>query len=373
MDNKFSAAPQPYLPQKLPFNYNYLYNDNNFIKISNDALNKIGEYNGFLQTIINPMLLISPILNQEAVLSSKLEGTHATLEDLLNYQAGNKIEIEQDEVKEIQNYRKALLYALYNLGKYDENSHDKLPLTTRIIKEMHKILLDNVRGSSKRPGEFKRNQNYIGNLNEISYTPVSPELTNEYMSNLEEYIHLEDSNILIQSAIIHAQFEMIHPFEDGNGRIGRLLIPLFLYYRNVLPFPTFYMSSYFEKNRDNYINYLSLISKDNDWKKWIIFYLQGIIESAKESTEKAKYIIELYNYIKDKKISQLNSTYSINILDYMFTNPFFKIIPASKELNINKRTLYQLVNKLVELEVLESDESIKNITYYCPDLIKLIL
>ena len=321
------------------------------------------------------MLLISPILSQEAVLSSKLEGTHATLEDLLNYQAGNYVEVQQDEIKEIQNYREALTYALNTLSIIDEDNNDskKLPLSTRIIKEMHKILLDNVRGSTKRPGEFKRNQNYIGTRNEILFTPVPPELTNEYMSNLENYIHMDEISLIIQSAIIHAQFEMIHPFEDGNGRIGRLLIPLFLYYRKALPIPTFYMSSFFEKDRSLYISNLSNISKNNDWESWIKYYLTGVIISADENSIKAKDIFELYNYLKDEKMIQLNTKNYIKILDFLFQYPIFTVPQISKKLDIPNRTIYRYLNKLVELDILNTSDSDRNKTYYFLSLLRIII
>ncbi len=198
MNNTFKNIPKPYLPEKLPFDYTSIYTDPQIIRLVSKAGIAIGTYEGFLSSIINPMLLISPLLSQEAVLSSKLEGTHATLEDLLNYEAGNKVDIERDELHEIINYRKALFYALENITTINDNNSRGLPLSNRIIKEMHKILLDNVRGSSKNPGNFKRTQNYIGSRATISYTPVPPEQTTEYMSNLEQYMHHDDLDLLVQ-------------------------------------------------------------------------------------------------------------------------------------------------------------------------------
>lgn len=198
MNNTFKNIPKPYLPEKLPFDYTSIYTDPQIIRLVSKAGIAIGTYEGFLASIINPMLLISPLLSQEAVLSSKLEGTHATLEDLLNYEAGNKVDIERDELHEIINYRKALFYALENITTINDNNSRGLPLSNRIIKEMHKILLDNVRGSSKNPGNFKRTQNYIGSRATISYTPVPPEQTTEYMSNLEQYMHHDDLDLLVQ-------------------------------------------------------------------------------------------------------------------------------------------------------------------------------
>lgn len=364
-------APKPYLPEKLPLDQEQFVTLN-ILKLSSKAESELGKYSGFLLNLINPMLLISPLVTQEAVLSSKLEGTHATLEDLLNYQAGNKVDVETDELKEIFNYREALFYALNRISTISESEEGKLPLTSRVIKEMHKILLNNVRGSSKNPGKFKRQQNYIGSVSSISYTPVPANLTDEYMSNLENYIHIEDISLLIQSAIIHAQFEMIHPFEDGNGRIGRLLIPLFLYYRELLPYPTFYMSKYFEKDRSLYISNLNNISLKGDWNGWIEYYLKGIIESAIESTTKASEIFELYDYMKNEIMPKLNSVSSIELLDFIFTTPIFSANQVSEKLNVSKGTSYNLINKLIEEKFIITDNSARNKTFLCPQILNLI-
>ncbi len=364
-------APKPYLPEKLPLDQEQ-FATLNILKLSSKAESELGKYSGFLLNLINPMLLISPLVTQEAVLSSKLEGTHATLEDLLNYQAGNKVDVEADELKEIFNYREALFYALNKISTISKSEDGKLPLTSRIIKEMHKILLNNVRGSSKNPGNFKRQQNYIGSLSSISYTPVPANLTEEYMSNLENYIHSEDISLLIQSAIIHAQFEMIHPFEDGNGRIGRLLIPLFLYYRELLPYPTFYMSKYFEKDRPLYISNLNNISLKGDWNSWIEYYLNGIIESASESTTKASDIFVLYNYMKNEIMPKLNSLSSIELLDFIFTTPIFSANQVSEKLNVSKGTSYNLINKLIDEKFIITDNSARNKTFLCPQILNLI-
>lgn len=271
----YNNVPKPHIPEKLPVEVATSLYDPEMIKLISKANNAMGAYRGFLINTINPMLLISPLVSQEAVISSKLEGTHATIEDFVNYDAGNEVAVSKDEMQEVINYRSALYYALDNLARMSDDSEEgrhKLPLSTRLIKEMHKILLDNVRGQSKSPGEFKTEQNYIGNASEITFTPLPAELTPEYMSNLENYIHYEEVDILVQAALIHCQFEMIHPFKDGNGRIGRLLIPLFLYYRDMLPVPTFYMSAYFEKDRSLYLEKLAAVSKNNDYATWIKYF-----------------------------------------------------------------------------------------------------
>ena len=364
------SIPKPYIPEELPINLDSTLLNREMFNLITTASNEMGIYKGFLSNTPNPILLISPLLIQEAVLSSKIEGTHATLEDFLNYEAGNKTEIEKDELHEISNYRAALFYALDNMAtRSTVNDSEKFPLVIRLIKEMHKILLNNVRGSSKDPCNFKRLQNYISSGSTISFTPVAPELTDKFMGNLENYIHFDEIQILVQSAIIHAQFEMIHPFQDGNGRIGRLLIPLFLYYKEYLPYPTFYMSSYFEANRKDYITNLSNISKNKDWKNWIEFYLKGIIEQAKLNTSKAQYLLGLYNNMKESIITNINSKNGINILDFIFQHPVFKAKQVSEKLNIQNRTAYNLLNQFVELGILSKLSEKKNITFYSKDIL----
>ena len=183
----YKNVPKPHIPEKLPIELSAALYDCEIIKLISKANNAMGAYRGFLINTINPMLLISPLMSQEAVLSSKLEGTHATIEDFLNYEAGNEVAVSKDEMQEIMNYRTALFYALDKMSTMSDESEagkHKLPLSVRLIKEMHKILLDNVRGKTKSPGEFKPEQNYIGNSNEITFTPLPPELTLDYMANL---------------------------------------------------------------------------------------------------------------------------------------------------------------------------------------------
>lgn len=368
-----ASAPAPHIPQKLPLD-TFAFVDAHIFQLVSKAATEVGRYAGFLSNIPNPWLLLSPITTQEAVLSSKLEGTHATLEDILNHEAGNQTDIEADEIREIQNYRNALFHAINNISKMDElsNPSSKSPLTTKVIKNMHAILLDNVRGASKHPGQFKIQQNYIGGAASISFTPLPAELTEEYMSNFERYIHHDDISPFLQSAIMHAQFEMIHPFEDGNGRIGRLLIPLFFYYRGLIPVPTFYMSSYFEKNRDAYISNLSTISKNNTWSKWIEFFLLGIIEQAQLNTLKANEILTLYDKYKSLA-PNIKSYYFIPVLDFIFQHPLFTAsqLLADHDLG-SKQTVYNILDKLCKNKIITQITSAKNKTYICRELLSIV-
>lgn len=366
------SAPSPYEPPFLPLNtFNLLTPE--LIKLSSKANMSLGEYKGFLVNTPNPNLLLSPITTQEAVLSSKLEGTHATLEDILNHEAGNQTSIQEDELKEILNYRTALKYAVDTISPYDQlpNPNSKEPLTIKIVKEMHAILLNNVRGATKHPGSFKRSQNYIGGYDFISYTPVAPQLTDSYMSNLESYLHYDEINPLIQAAIIHAQFEMIHPFEDGNGRIGRLLIPLFFYYRGLIPSPIFYMSSYFERNRNEYISSLANISQNNNWVSWIYFFLNGVIVESNNNTVKALKILSLYDQFKSLS-SSIKSYCYVPILDFIFQHPIFTSNQLIDEIQASKSTIFNILNKMLEAEILESSDKSKNRTFICPQLLNII-
>lgn len=371
----FLNVPKPHIPEKLPIELSKSLYDCEIIKLISKANNAMGAYRGFLINTINPMLLISPLVSQEAVLSSKLEGTHATIEDFINYDAGNEVSVSKDEMQEVVNYRSALYFALGKMSTISDDSEEgrhKLPLSVRLIKEMHKILLDNVRGQNNSPGEFKTEQNYIGNSAEITFTPLPPELTQDYMANFEQYIHFDEVDLLVQAALIHCQFEMIHPFKDGNGRIGRLLIPLFLYYREMLPVPTFYMSAYFEKDRTMYLEKLSAVSQKNDYATWIKYFLEGVIQQAEINTLKAKALLDRYNEFKDICISGMSSKYAIPLLDEIFQRPAFKAKQIQEVIPGSKGTLYNMLDEFVARGILRKDDKARNATYFCPAILSII-
>lgn len=371
----FLNVPKPHIPEKLPIELSKSLYDCEIIKLISKANNAMGAYRGFLINTINPMLLISPLVSQEAVLSSKLEGTHATIEDFINYDAGNEVSVSKDEMQEVMNYRSALYFALGKMSTISDDSEEgrhKLPLSVRLIKEMHKILLDNVRGQNNSPGEFKTGQNYIGHSAEITFTPLPPELTQDYMANFEQYIHFDEVDLLVQAALIHCQFEMIHPFKDGNGRIGRLLIPLFLYYREMLPVPTFYMSAYFEKDRTMYLEKLSAVSQKNDYATWIKYFLEGVIQQAEINTLKAKALLDRYNEFKDICISGMSSKYAIPLLDEIFQRPAFKAKQIQEVIPGSKGTLYNMLDEFVARGILRKDDKARNATYFCPAILSII-
>lgn len=335
---------KPYLPVRLPIDdldYKRLFP---FIGIANAEL---ARYDGLLLGVVNPAILLSPITTQEAVLSSKIEGTQATLDEVLEHEAGIEAtgEIKKD-IQEISNYRKTLSIA------YDEIQ--ERPLSLYLIREMHRVLLDSVRGSQKTPGSFRTTQNWIGNagcsIDKATYIPPEPLVMNDSLQNLEEYIAGESLDPLLQLAIIHAQFEIIHPFLDGNGRIGRLLIPLFLYKKGSISSPMFYLSSYLEKNREEYYQRLRAITESGDWDGWIEFFLKGIVAQAKENAQKVQSMLSLYDEMKQKIFEITRSQYSIQVLDAIFDKPIFQTSDFVKRTGIPKQTALPILQKLKNTE-----------------------
>jgi len=203
----------------------------------------------------------------------------------------------------------------------------KRPTCLNLCKEMHYILLGSVRGRNKARGEFRTVQNWIGSpgspIEKATYVPPPPDRLVEFLANLEEYMHFEEKDRLVQLALIHAQFEIIHPFLDGNGRLGRILIPLFLVDKGMLKAPVFYVSEYIDENRDVYYSRLGEITRNNDWESWIEFFLTTVIEQSKINSRKAKAILDLYDSMKEEIEEKLHSQYSIRTLDTIFQSPLF--------------------------------------------------
>lgn len=308
----------PYTPGTLPpVGLDY----GNLITLVGQANAALARYDGLLQGIINPEVLLSPLTTQEAVLSSKIEGTQATLDEVLEHEAGQKMSPEKtDDILEIVNYRVALQMVSAALS-------NRL-LSLQLIREMHSLLMKGVRGEDKMAGRFRNDQVFIGRpgskIEQATFIPPAPLQLIDHMEALERYMSFEEKDALLQTAVIHAQFEMIHPFKDGNGRIGRLLIPLFLYQKKVLSRPMFYLSGYLESHREEYYERLGAISRARDWEGWIIFFLNSIIEQAKVNSDKVKGILALYNRLKLEIVSITHSQFAINALDAIFSKPIFK-------------------------------------------------
>jgi Fic family protein len=284
----------------------------------------IARYDGTLAAIPNAAVLLSPLSTQEAVLSSKIEGTQATMGEVLEFEAeGETKSISQNkkaDINEILNYRKGMWHATELL--------EELPLCQRVIKGAHKILLQGVRGQGKSPGKYRRIPNWIGPpgciIDEAKFIPISADQLDEAMGKWEKFIHKPAPDFLVQLAVLHAEFEALHPFLDGNGRLGRMCVPLFLHKTGLIQSPMFYISAYFERNRDQYYERLLAISRDNDWTGWCKFFLEAIRIQALENQTKAVKILSLYEYKKNQMVELTHSQYSIHALDFIFSQPIFK-------------------------------------------------
>ena len=283
----------------------------------------IARYAGLLQGIQNSKVLLSPMTTQEAVLSSRIEGTQATMGEVLEFEAESNIQDESTpkkaDIHGVRNYRFALHEAT--------NLLETIPLSSRLIKETHKVLMSGVRGRSKDPGQYRRIPNWIGSegstVDNARFVPCGADDLPNAMSSWENYIHSDAPDVLVQLAIVHAEFEAIHPFLDGNGRLGRLIIPLFLFSKGLIAKPNFYISEYLESHRAEYYERLLAISRDGDWTGWCEFFLKALITQAENNQIKATAILELYRIRKDWIMEETRSQYAIRALDWIFEKPIF--------------------------------------------------
>ena len=333
----------------------------------------LARYDGLLSTIPNPALLLSPLSIQEAVMSSRIEGIQANLSEVLEFEAGEEARSPslQDDIHEIINYQKAMAHA-------GEQLID-LPLCQRVILETHKILLSGVRGRNKSPGEFRKDQNWIGtpgsSIETATFVPISPEKLLQAMTLLEQYIHAETPDRLVQLAIVHAEFEAIHPFLDGNGRLGRMLIPLFLWEHKLIQQPMFYISSFFEAHRDAYYDGLLSVSKDDDWTGWCCYFLEAIQSQAEENSTKASGIRSLYEAMKPKISEATRSLYAIQVLDWIFRRPIFNSKNFMDNTGIPKPTALRILDRLNDggvLRTLREGSGRQPTLYVFPDVLNVV-
>lgn len=322
--------------------------DKDMIDILVKANKQIALLEGISNHIPNIDLFISMYVRKEALMSSQIEGTQATLEDVLDPMLE---ENTNRPVGDVVNYIKATDYAI--------NKLNELPLCNRLIKEAHKVLLSGVRGENKSPGEFRHSQNWIGaagcTLQNARYIPPSPEDMIQAMSDLEKYINDDDElDVLIRAGLIHYQFETIHPFLDGNGRIGRLLITLFLMDKKILSTPALYISYFLKKNRIEYYDRMNEVRVKGNYEQWIKFFLEAVYESAKDAAE----TIDKLTALHDKNIKQLEnlgrrSKNAIKLFEYIESNPIIEIQKTSKELNMAFNTVSNVVKDLCVIGVLK--------------------
>lgn len=357
-----------FVPNPLPPVIQY---DKKLIRLLSEADRLLGELSGAGRLLPNPYLLIAPYIRREAVSSSRIEGTQASLSDLFFYEASEQEEPKVPDVMEVRNYVKAMEYGIKRLAE--------LPLSVRLIREIHKILTKGVRGERATPGEIRRSQNWIGpsgcSLNEATYVPPPVEEMKQTLSDWEKYLHLNsDEPLLIQCALIHYQFEAIHPFLDGNGRVGRLLITFFLCEKGYLTQPLLYLSAFFDKYRDEYYARLLAISQKGEWQRWIEFFLRGIANQSKEALLDAKKILELhaeYQNVLEKTKKVPESAH--RLIDEIFVNPVISISGLSKKWNMPFNSVKTGVLRLVGIDILrEVSDRKRNKLFIAPRLMKLL-
>ncbi len=306
----------------------------------------VARYDGALSAIPNASVLLSPLTTQEAVLSSRIEGTQSTMGEVLEFEARGDIkELSEDkkqDIREVLNYRRAIRIAVEMLNE--------LPICIRIVREAHRILLESVRGQGKSPGEFRKIPNWIGppgcSQETAYFVPIAANKLPDAMSRWETYVNSEQPDKLVQLAVLHAEFEAIHPYLDGNGRLGRMLIPLFMYKSRLIQIPMFYISAYLEANRDVYYERLRAVTRDNDWTGWCVFFLEAIQKQSESNLKKTNAILGLYNSIKMRMRDLTHSQYAIHALDWIFNNPIFKGSDYVDSAGIPAPTARRILSKL---------------------------
>jgi Fic family protein len=341
---------KPFTPQKLPIQ-NVEWDP--LIPLIGRANRALAQYDGVLYGLPNAEVLLSPLTTQEAVLSSRIEGTQATFGEVLKFEAGEepKQESKRLDIQEIINYRHSLRVA--------EEELKRRPFNLNLLLQLHGILLDSVRGRNKARGQFRKVQNWIGapgsTVETADFVPPAPGILPEFLDNWEKYYHMDRPDPLVQLAVVHAQFEILHPFLDGNGRLGRLIIPIFLSEKQVLSRPMFYLSSYLEQKRNFYVDALRGLGRDDGaWNRWIEFFLTALIEQAAENSKKARAILDLYGRLKERVIGLTHSQFAVPLLDRLFERPLFQSshlegLPNSP----SKQAIATLLNRLKQADVLK--------------------
>lgn len=308
----------------------------------------LGRLDGVAATLPNPDLFVAMYVRREAVLSSQIEGTQSTLDDVLAYEIDPKGPHLPADVVEVVNYINAMNYGLARL--------DTLPLCLRLLREIHARMLQDTRGGNKAPGEFRQSQNWIGGvggLNDATFIPPPPHEMRTALGNLERFLHDSGGlDPLIVAALAHAQFETIHPFLDGNGRVGRLLITFVLCHEKVLQRPVLYLSHYLKQHRASYYDRLMAIRLAGDWEGWLRFFLTGVADVAREAEQTARRIVQLREDIRQRAQSMRMKATAFRLIDYLFQKPIVNVNSACAHLRVSFATANDLVGDFCELGVL---------------------
>jgi len=321
---------------------------------------RLGRLAGEGRRLVNPHVLIRPFIRREAVYSSRIEGTQATLGELLASEAGAAVERSPEDLREVGNYVTALEYGVERL--------QTLPLSLRLVRELHGKLMRGVRGEHATPGEFRRSQNWIGRagctLAQASYVPPPPAEMMDHLGRWEKALHDQTTPHLIQAALLHYQFEAIHPFLDGNGRVGRLLITLFLVERRILPTPLLYLSAFFDATRRDYYDALRAVSERGDWEGWLMYFLNGVARQSEDALNRSERINELLAQWR-RKVGGGGSKAVLQALDLIGANPYLTVRGAEKSLDVAYNTAVRAIARLEAAGILAKVSDAKRDRVYC--------
>lgn len=336
-----------------------------------DADRALGELSGLGRTMANPDLLIRPFIRREAVLSSRIEGTQADIADLYAYEAGQlsgvRHAVPESDVREVLNYVHATEHGLERIKT--------LPISLRLMRELHERLMEGVRGKPATPGEFRKSQNWIGRpgctLNDASFVPPPVPEMHAALDAFEKYLHSDDAYPpLVRLALIHHQFEAIHPFVDGNGRIGRLLISLLLVHWNLLPAPLLYLSAYFEKNRQAYYDGLLAVSERGAWREWVLFFLRGVAEQAVDANTRAKRLQDLQIGWRKQLQKVRAGGWVLGVADALFEDPYVSAGHIVERYQISHQAAMKILRRLESMKILrQTSEQKRNRLYFAPEIV----
>jgi len=335
-----------FVPKPLP---PALRQDAELASLLSAADHRLGRLDGVATTLPNPDLFVAMFVHKEAVLSSQIEGTQASLDDVLEFEAGAASADLPGDVAEAVNYVAAMNYGMERIKE--------LPLSLRLMKEIHKRLLEHVRGGEKEPGEFRRSQNWVGpmgtSLTEAMYVPPSVDDMNRAMGDLESFLHdRRPLPPLIKCGLVHSQFETVHPFLDGNGRMGRLLITFLLCQQGILERPLLYLSYFFKRNRIEYYDRLQAVRDTGDWEGWMKFFLRGVIEVSSESAVTVRDILALRGVHTELLQKNLRTANSLRLLDRLYDRPVTSVSNVAEYLGVTFNAANTLVRKFCDLGLL---------------------
>jgi Fic family protein len=314
------------------------------VTLLDEATGAVYRLGGVGRLIPNPHLLIGPHLRLEAVLSSRIEGTKTDVGQLLRFEAGqNPPPDEAEDAREVQNYVLAMEHGLRRV-------REGFPVSIRLFREMHEQLLAGVRGQHRHPGELRSSPVWIGGstLEDAVFVPPPPDEMSAALADLERFLHERDLPLLVQLAFAHYQFEVIHPFLDGNGRIGRLLVPLMLVLRGALPEPLLYLSAYFEHHRSEYYDHLLITSQQGNLMPWLTFFLQGVRRQAKDAEERTVRLVELQQQMRSELLDEGRPSSVVRLAEHLFSVPIITAPRAEILLGVTRPTAHAAIDALVE-------------------------